>query len=122
MSSVLESSSFGKKALLGISIILVTVIVELLVLLMSIATEDNGTPLWFEIMGLFDAIKFIITILAIILVIQIVGLKFIYDDVRYFSEYLTNIDRYSVVNSNSDNLPPMPDMTATIPSNNDPFK
>ena len=121
MTSGLESSTFGKKTLLGISIILFTVIAQLLVLIMSLLREDNGTPLLFGTLG-FDAIKFIITIQFLILIMQIIALKFIYDDVRDLSESLVNNNRYPVAISKSGNTPPIPDMAATIPRENNPFK
>ena len=83
--------SFGKKTLLGIGIILFTIIVQILILI--------SIQMLFEEMGV-EVIKFFATSQLLILVIQAIALKYIYDDVRNFSESLQS----KVVIPNSSNL------------------
>ena len=83
--------SFGKETLLGIGIIFVTIIFQIIILL--------STQILVEEMGL-DVIKFFATSQFIVLILQVIALKYIYDDVKNFSESLESNNRHQVLISN----------------------
>tara|TARA_B100000482_G_C12387570_1_gene211649 strand:- start:113 stop:445 length:333 start_codon:yes stop_codon:yes gene_type:complete len=86
--------SFGKETLLGIGIIFVTIIFQIIILL--------STQILVDEMGL-DVIKFFATSQFIVLILQVIALKYIYDDVKNFSESLESNNRHQVLISNPGN-------------------
>ena len=86
--------SFGKETLLGIGIIFVTIIFQIIILL--------STQILVEEMGL-DVIKFFATSQFIVLILQVIALKYIYDDVKNFSESLESNNRHQVLIPNPGN-------------------
>ena len=79
---------FGKDATLGITIILFSIIFQVMILLINL-TPFGGT----NITDIFTYLKIMYGLNIIVLLIQIYGLKLILDDIRNLSFQLKNTNK-----------------------------
>ena len=88
-----ESNPYGQKTLAGLTLIIITLSIQLLVMLFSGLSSPNDTAETTEdmeqtIKNLETMNKIAFWFTVIVLLAQLIGLKMIYDDTRSLSDYL----------------------------------